>query len=73
MCAYSFPPTKDFEEWLIQYIGAHTKNAKGTTTALYAAYTLRLLNRTIRYIFIFLFFIRFFRGFPSKSIAIILL
>jgi hypothetical protein len=46
MCAYSFPPTKDFEDWLRQYIEANQKQQG--TVPLYASYTLRLLNRTVR-------------------------
>jgi hypothetical protein len=46
MCAYSFPPTKDFEDWLRQYIEANQKQQG--TTPLFASYTLRLLNRTVR-------------------------
>jgi hypothetical protein len=47
MCAYSFPPTKDFEDWLRQYIEANQKQQQGATP-LFASYTLRLLNRTVR-------------------------
>ena len=47
MCAYSFPPTKDFEGWLRHYISNH-RNSGNDTIQLFASYTLRLLTRITR-------------------------
>lgn len=47
MCVGCFPPTRNFESYLLNFVLTHKEGGSGGTVGNYAAFTLRRLEGTL--------------------------